>query len=241
MKRCFSAIIAVSFLMLGAGQAGASTITLDATNRGWYQPDGTANGSSSGNNYIAGDCRGPVCSGTSDDLRDWFKFDLSSVSGTVLSAQLLLDVPAGNGFASTGGGTETYVLFDIAGGNVGSLGSNSAAIWADLGTGNLYGFHIGSGADLGTTVATALNGNGLAAITAALGGTFALGGAVGSVNGVVDDEYIFGYTNSDYKSRLQITTEDAAAVPEPTSLLLLGAGGLGLAAKLRRRKHNAQA
>jgi len=215
----------------------ASTITLSDTIRGWYMANGSANGATAGNNYFAGDCLVFSCSGAdSRDFRNWFEFDLSGLSNPITSATLLLDNPS-NGFNSTSDASETYSLFDIAPGNVASLGANSLAIWADLGSGSAYGSYIATIADDGKTVSIALNANALAAINAALGGQFALGGAITTLNAVADNEYLFGFTTPNlFHSQLQLTDAGPSTVPEPTSLLLLTTGLTSLVARKRMRR-----
>jgi hypothetical protein len=223
----------------GAVPSAGATTLLDAAARGWYIESGGVNGAAADNNYLAGDCGGASCQGVHTDARDWFEFDLSGISGAVTSAVLLLDVPSGSppGYDSDAATSETYVLFDIALGNVGSLGTPSAAIWADLGSGTTYGSHVAASSDIGTTLSIPLNAAGLSAINAVLESHFALGGAITTLNGVQDDEYLFGFSNgSSNHTRLELTV-----VPEPHTALLLGAGLLGLALRWHGRAPSAHA
>ncbi len=131
----------------------------------------------------------------------------------------------GPGYFSTSGASETYTLFDISPGNYPRLGRDSVPIWTDLGSGTSFGAHIATAANAGgTIIAIVLNDDGLAAIQAALGGSFALGGAITTLNGIADDEYLFGYSGLANQARLAIT------VPEPATgaLLALGLGGLAI-------------
>jgi PEP-CTERM motif len=226
--------IACLLIVTAVVPASAATITLSAVNRGWYDETGSSNGSTAGNNYIAGDCGGAVCAGDTGEFRNWFAFNLAGISGPVVAARLLLDIPANNGYTSTSAASETYTVFDVSAANLGLLGSSSLAVYGDLGSGTTYATFLVTAAANGTTASIILNAAALANLNAALGGLFGFGGAITTLNGVADDEYVFGFSGvGGVQTRLEITTSDV--VPEPGTCMLLGTGIALLAARRHRK------
>lgn len=208
----------------------ASAATIDATDSGWYNVSGTH--FTHIDNYIVGAGNGTL-------YHNFFVFDLTSVTGLVVSASLELynpdnALPSLKGYISPDA-TETYTLYDVStpiatvqASNVGAAGQ---AVYNDLGSGVDFGQLTVSAADNGSIVSIVLNAAGLGALNAAVGGQFALGGALTTLGGA-DTEYVFGFSvaldNPDVR-RLMIATR---AVPEPALLLLLGPA---IAVALRRR------
>jgi len=152
------------------------TVVLTATGLGWYEGDGVPNGSSLGNNYIAGICgSSDACYGDNGNYHDWFTFNIPA--GTVITdATLQLYNPV-NGYISPNA-TATYTNWDVTTA-VGDLGSVSGVgIFNDLGSGIMYASTVVSAADDDITVNIGLNGAALSAINADAGSQFAVGGAV---------------------------------------------------------------
>jgi len=182
------------------------TFFLDALDRGWYDSFGLTNGASPNNNFIAGICgSSDECNGDDVDRRNWFRFDLSGVTGMVLDAFLTLRVPSPDGYI---GPTPTvpYFVYDVEG-DFDELGTvDSLLTYVDLGTGPLFGSVVTTDADEGSDVFVFLNAAALAAIQSNLGGNFAVGGSV----------------------------DTSLIVPEPATVGLAAGALLGLAA-LRKR------
>lgn len=225
MKIINTVKISVILLLMATFSAKAGLITLDATNRGWYNQNGDSNGNSSGNNYLAGDCGGTFCNDNkSDDFRNWFVFDLAGIS-TVTSAVLRLEVPDGNGFHSTNDAFEAYTLFDVDT-NPASLGlGNDLSIWEDLGEGSIFGSYNVMDSDLGLFVEITLNSIGLVNLNLNAGFNFALGGGFTSLDDAANDEYAFGFTGANYLTQLVIETQEVSA-PEGLTLILISLIGL---------------
>ncbi len=199
-------------------------VTINASDRGWYDDTGFH---SPGNlNYIVGDQ--PESSGLT--FRDFFVFDVTAVAGSISSAKLRLFNPAsGPGFGSDTG-TETYKVFDVSTPLASLLaGTGGLGAYGDLGSGTLFGSYLASAADNGAFVEVVLNAAAIAALNAATG-LFAFGGAIDPLNGVDDAEYLFGFTASNL-AHTQLVVE---TVPEPATVLLLGAG-LACLTVIRRR------
>jgi hypothetical protein len=212
----------------GAGSAAtaANFTTLQAATRGSYLSDGSSNGAAAGNSYVVGDCNriDPRCPGGGPgpaEWRNWFRFDLSSVSGHVRAATLVLNVSSG--FSSTTSPAATYELFDVAPANLAGLGTNSQAIWTDIGSGISYGSYVAFDTDSsGTTIAISLNAAGLAAINASLGSSFALGGAMTGLQGGSEVVLLFGgNTTTANHTELQLSfgaeLTDQMFVPSPST------------------------
>jgi hypothetical protein len=226
VNRLLGVSVLMGALLASASTATAAIITLDAIDSGWYDETGSHNPLN--RNYIVGQnriCPGPDCL----TFRNWFAFDLAGV-GNVTGATLRLYTSN----YSSPDATETYTLFDV-GTPVATLrggGAGLVGIFNDLGTGATYGSRNYSAADDGLVRDITLNAAAIAAINAALGGEFALAGALTSLSGLEQLEFVFGDSTGGVGELRQLILQ----VPEPLSIVLLA---LGFAAAAARRSRKA--
>ena len=235
MRAAHSFGLAVVLTFVASVPAYGATIVLSAVDTGWYNNSGFHDPTNP--NYIVGEGVGVP---TPPLFRDFFIFDLSSLAGqTVLSARLVLYNP-NDGYFSTNT-TETFALFDVTT-DIAVLqagGAGLTSIYDDLGSGTSYGSRFVGEATEGTPVFTTLNADGVTAVNAALGGSFAIGGTLTTLQLGSPPEFMFSGTGdlpSFLPRQLILTVEDVGEpVPEPATLSLLGLG-LGAAAVRRRMK-----
>ncbi len=212
--------------------AGAGTVFTTAIGEGWMTAT-SSNGDLAANNYVAGNCGAGDC--YTGEFRNFFQFQIPALSGPVLSATLLLDASYASLQQSQ---SITYQVTSVPG----------EFSFADLGAGTLYGSRTYTASDQYRTEGIALDASALAAIQAAAGGTFAVGGRVTSAgfDAALPDQLLFGRTGG--PQELEIVTgttalfrtqslNDIASVPEPEPVILLAAGGLLLVVgSVRRRR-----
>ena len=189
------------------------TTTIEASAKGWLREDGSHNPN---NNYIVGYCAN--CGGYM--YNNYFTFDLSNIDFAITSAVLSV----GNGFDYYGGDLSTYSLFDVDS-SILSLGvpripgdASGITIFNDLQSGSLFGSRSITSVVANSQVDTTLNGSALAALNAAVGGDFAIGGTL--------------------RPGREIPGVPTGGVPEPATWALMIAG-FGLAGTMLRRERRA--
>lgn len=181
-------VVAFTFLALGAGQVQGQTM-IQVTNRGWVcdavntpcavasQPGVTQanNGASPTNDIFAGSSRLPNDQGQTLDAgvyRNWFQFAIPKFSAPLVEATLTLPEP--NRWNSD---THSYTIYQLAG---------QPMNFTDIKATKPLGVLQTTGTSIGTTIQLHFNADGLAAITAAQGGSLFLGG-------IDDGETLGGY------------------------------------------------
>lgn len=175
--------LAIGFIVVTGAPASAQIVTLEAVDSGTYSWDG--HHSWQNRNYAAGDA---AAAGVAE-YRDFFVFDLSMLSGTVSRAALSLYNPArppdpGNGYVSSDP-SERFAVYEVAT-DITTLtagGTGLVGVFHDLGDGTVYGSAAMTKLDNGTSVLVGLNHNAVNAINAAIGGRWAVGGAVTTLDG----------------------------------------------------------
>jgi hypothetical protein len=201
-------------LGIGAETAGALTVTIDATTFGFYRDNFQT--AFSGTPFLGWN---PISGG--NEMRDYLVFDLTAVPGgeTVVSATLQIQLHAFGYSSPDPNETVEWVAVTTP---IATLTANAyvQAIFDDLGDGTSYGTRVFSAADDGTLSLSSLNGSAVAALNAALSGSFAIGGHLTSINtSSSHQQSVFINHVAGYLVRLELIT-----VPEPGTFLLLGAG-----------------
>jgi hypothetical protein len=181
---------------------GGGTATLTAVNTGWW--DGTGAHTSGNTNYIAG-----YDVGDGAEIRDYFVFNLASVSQNIASAQLSLYNPS-SGYDSTVS-TETYTSFDVSTpiATLEASGSGQTAIFNDLGSGTSLAATTVSAANDNADVLVNMNSAGVSYLNAARGSQVAVGGAVTPIVGT-SQQTIFAYTGTTSLNTLILTYATAS-------------------------------
>ena len=180
-----------------------SQVTPGINNQGWWTPDSSNPNDNSNDNYFVGTC-GDSCNGPGSRHRNFFTFDVSSLTGTVVSATLKLQR-----FYGHGDPTERFGLFGVATPSV-TLNQNngtSQAIYDDLGSGPSFGaFDVSTSGSPNDVVSFALNARGIQGLEnqrAGLG-VFAIGGSLLSEDS--GDDFLFGWSGAAAQSLEVVTT-----------------------------------
>ena len=168
---------------------------ISSADRGWYDESGSH---SAGNlNYVVGDFSGP---GTI--AHNYFVFNLPVLSSQFVDAELLI-----NSYTNVSPtGVETYQLYDVTN-SITVLTNNASGatnIYADLGSGVVYGGRNVYVSESGMIASIPLNGSFVSAAQANSGGSIALGGALTSLNPAPTLEYLFGYSSGSVASDIQL-------------------------------------
>jgi hypothetical protein len=213
-------LFAFVILSFRCTNALADIFVADNTSSGYYDSTGYhGNGNS---NYYSGDADdGP---NSNVQLNDYFTFDLSGVSGTIVSATF-------NVFSSlvTGSGTYSIYTTSLTPAGVGGGCGGCVATYNDLTSGSLIGSISVTPADTGEILMIDFNTAGLAWLTANEGTGIVLGGSEPQPPNSYDA--VFSGSGFTPGNNLTITT----AVPEPTSVLLLGSAVLAAVMVTRRK------
>ena len=197
-------------------------------NQGWWSA--TRSNLDFNDSYFVGlACDTPACT-TVHDNRNFFTFDLSSLTGAVVSATLELRRSFNQSSSPTLG------LFDVST-DPATLNNNtgtSAGIFDDLGSGKSYGaFRVPDGA-ADDVLRFPLNAAAIADIQARAGGFFSIGGAI------LGGGFLFGGGGGSEGSgiqRLVVVAETVEApIPEPATVtyVLVGAAALLRRGRMRR-------
>lgn len=176
-----------------------------AFDQGRYNIDG--NHTPSDGSYSAG------ANGGGDD-RNFFAFDLAGAF-EVVSATFTLNTAG----YSSGDGAELWRMFDVST-DVTSLvagGNGLTATHDDLGSGTTFGDILLTEATQNSFVTVTLNLNGITALNAAIGGLFAIGGAVVSLGGSPDEQVFLGSGGT--AITLQLETTGAVDLADTTATL----------------------
>ena len=169
-------------LLLVAAPGLASAQTIEWSDFGVYPHDGAHVQANQADVplaiYRTGNCLDCV-----EEWRSFYVFDLSDpgLPASVTEVRLRLDALV----YQSPDPTETFVLYAVSTSiddlvTTGKPVPDNIAIWNDLGSGTIFGSRDFSASDDGSTVEIVLNGDGLAAVNAALaaGESLAIGGAV---------------------------------------------------------------
>lgn len=227
-----SAVAALALFVIGAGSATAAQITLNAVERGQFRDVFVFNGNTAAaTNFGGSDI---VVTGSSDNRRGFLTFDLASTSTTVTSALLRMEITDLLSVTST----LPLTFRDYTTGNDADLGLSqvdgaATAMWLDLGDGATYGTLLMDPTSVpnGSTVDISLTAAAIADINAS-NGLFTIG-----ISSDLDGDAARFRAFTQNAMELVLTTDGpqpGSEIPEPTAVLFLGAGFLGLAA-LRRR------
>jgi hypothetical protein len=221
---CLFAVASPAWGAIETFHTSASQFDSGVDNQGWWSA--TRGNLDSNDNYFTGEISGDI-------LRSFFSFDLTSLSGTVVGAELTL-----RRFRfDSADPTETLGFFDVSTPAT-TLNNNegtSATIFDDLGTGVSFGTFVLPVATTPEVITFTLNAAAIAAINGAQGGFFSIGGSLLSLDNPFSDERIFFFSSDLDPQMLTITTADNATVPEPLSVLVwVGLASVAGLVKYRR-------
>jgi hypothetical protein len=217
--KSFKFVLALTAFMLMTN--GASALIIDSNYQGWVSGTGGGNGASNGGNTFTGNQY-------SNRYNSWANFDLSAISGTIISATLELTT---NLWINSGPSYQIDVYDSSTSLATLTSSSGGVAAYTDFRSGNMYA----SGAFGDTTASLLLSAQAIADLTGSLGGNFIFGFTNATMNLLSSgpSDVIGLYTNDYFDSngqRPKLTLEFASVVPAPVpaTLALFGLGLAGL-------------